>query len=170
MAKTTEIYSDILSMVDKLICSMETPTDDENINAAKQETLEVLRKLNQDIEEEYASLKKNSEWKRFMIAFYGETNAGKSTIIEALRLAMQEKTKLEAQHNFFALQRQYDISEEAFDIIREKILRLQDLSLELEKKSEELKKDLQEVKSESYAIISDLEKKVLEERQNWSII
>ena len=44
------------------------------------------------------------------------------------------------------------------------------MSLELEKKSEELKKDLQEVKSESYAIISDLEKKVLEERQNWSII
>ena len=120
---------------------METPTDDENINAAKQETLEVLKKLNQEIDEEYASLKKNSEWKRFMIAFYGETNAGKSTIIEALRLAMHEKTKLEAQHNFFALQKQYDISEEAFDVIREKILRLKDLILDLEKKTEEIKKD-----------------------------
>ena len=170
MAKTTEIYSDILSMVDKLICSMETPTDDENINAAKQETLEVLKKLNQEIDEEYASLKKNSEWKRFMIAFYGETNAGKSTIIEALRLAMHEKTKLDAQHNFFSLQKQYDISEEAFDVIREKILRIKDLILDLEKKTEEVKKDLQDVKSESCALISDLEKKVLEERQNWSII
>ena len=31
---------------------METPTDDENINAAKQESLEVLKKRNQEIDEE----------------------------------------------------------------------------------------------------------------------
>lgn len=45
----------------------------------------------QDVEK----LEKNAIWDRFIIAFFGETNAGKSTIIESLRISMQEVSKSE---------------------------------------------------------------------------
>ena len=38
-------------------------------------------------------MEQNSEWSNFTIAFYGETNAGKSTIIESLRLLLGEEGK-----------------------------------------------------------------------------
>ena len=41
------------------------------------------------------------EFKTFTIAFYGETNAGKSTIIESLRLYFNEATKQEQRVKFY---------------------------------------------------------------------
>ena len=55
------------------------------------------------VENDLKGLEENGEWDRFTIAFYGETNAGKSTVIEALRIALKEKTKLEAQEKFKSL-------------------------------------------------------------------
>jgi hypothetical protein len=40
-------------------------------------------------------LEENSEWEKFTIAFFGETNAGKSTIIESLRIIFNEKSRQE---------------------------------------------------------------------------
>ena len=53
-------------------------------------------KLNPAIQE----LKDNQEWDKFTIAFYGETGAGKSTIIESLRIKLEEPTKKQQQLNF----------------------------------------------------------------------
>ena len=41
-----------------------------------------------------------SEWDAFTIAFYGETNAGKSTIIETLRILLGDTEKLGTQKKF----------------------------------------------------------------------
>ena len=38
-------------------------------------------------------LEENSEWEKFTVAFFGETNAGKSTIIESLRILLNEKER-----------------------------------------------------------------------------
>ena len=38
-------------------------------------------------------IENNSEWDKFSIAFFGETNAGKSIIIESLRIVFQEKER-----------------------------------------------------------------------------
>ena len=42
---------------------------------------------------EIAYLEKHAEWDNFTIAFFGETNAGKSTIIESLRILFEEKKR-----------------------------------------------------------------------------
>ena len=67
-------------------------------------------------------LEQSSEWDRFVIAFYGETNAGKSTLIEALRLLWKEPGKLEEQEQFRAIQQKSGLTQEAFDNIRKAIL------------------------------------------------
>ena len=56
----------------------------------------IVYKLNSNINE----LKDNSEWDKFTIAFYGETNAGKSTLIETLRILLNEKEKLKDREKY----------------------------------------------------------------------
>ena len=165
-----KVYDNILSLIKVLLGSFTNSTDNEEIKSAQNEALHILQQLQSEIESEYASLKKNTEWNRFTIAFYGETNAGKSTIIEALRLAMKEKNKQITQQNFLAIQKQNNIREEDFDIVRDRIQNLDELISEAKKRLADVERELDTVKAERNTIISNLEIKVAEERQNWSII
>lgn len=54
---------------------------------------DTLNNMNQDFITEIERLEKSSEWDKFCIAFFGETNAGKSTIIEALRIVYDEELR-----------------------------------------------------------------------------
>ncbi|GAA7360458.1 hypothetical protein MLS9_04420 [Helicobacter pylori] len=65
-----------------------------------QEALEVFKNLESESLKELESLKNNEEWEKFTIAFYGETGAGKSTLIECLRLFFKEPGKMDQQERF----------------------------------------------------------------------
>lgn len=58
--------------------------------------VEQLEDLNKSFKDEIEGLSKNTEWEKFCIAFLGETNAGKSTLIESMRILYNEETRLEA--------------------------------------------------------------------------
>lgn len=49
-----------------------------------------LREINKEFKQEIEKLENSSEWDKFCIAFLGETNAGKSTVIETLRIIYDE--------------------------------------------------------------------------------
>ncbi|WRA41303.1 hypothetical protein KVJ61_03305 [Helicobacter pylori] len=63
-----------------------TDDRDEKLKQFNQEALEVFQQLELKSLKELESLKNNEEWENFTIAFYGETGAGKSTLIECLRM------------------------------------------------------------------------------------
>lgn len=97
----TEIYNFILTKVGELkdyILNMELL--DKEVKEQQEEIKKrldfIVYKLNSNINE----LKDNSEWDRFMIVFYGETNAGKSTLIETLRILLNEKEKLKDREKY----------------------------------------------------------------------
>ncbi|WQU28207.1 50S ribosome-binding GTPase [Helicobacter pylori] len=73
---------------------------DEKLKRFNQEALEVFQKLEFESLKELESLKNNEEWENFTIAFYGETGAGKSTLIECLRLFFKEPGKMDQQERF----------------------------------------------------------------------
>ncbi len=77
-----------------------TDDKDEKLKKFNQEALEVFQKLESESLKELESLKNNEEWENFTIAFYGETNAGKSTLIECLRLFFKERSKINQQERF----------------------------------------------------------------------
>ncbi len=52
-------------------------------------------------------MKNNEEWENFTIAFYGETGAGKSTLIECLRMFFKEQSKVVQQERFKRLYSNY---------------------------------------------------------------
>ena len=84
------LSSSILSITDKL----KIKTDDEKFEASKVEVLNLMDTFRQEkLDKAIDELKNSQEWEKFTVAFYGETNAGKSTIIESLRIYFQEEEK-----------------------------------------------------------------------------
>ncbi|MDU9794374.1 GTPase [Helicobacter pylori] len=67
----------------------------------------MFQKLEFESLKELESLKNNKEWENFTIAFYGETGAGKSTLIECLRLFFKERIKINQQEHFKRLYSTY---------------------------------------------------------------
>ncbi|WP_373453473.1 GTPase [Helicobacter pylori] len=84
-----------------------TDDKDEKLKRFNQEALELFQKLEFKSLKELESLKNNEEWENFTIAFYGETNAGKSTLIECLRLFFKEQSKVVQQERFKRLYSNY---------------------------------------------------------------
>ncbi len=112
---------DIYSGVEKSIKDLQnifknTDDKDEKLKRFNQEALEVFQKLESKSLKELESLKNNEEWENFTIAFYGETGAGKSTLIECLRLFFKEQSKVVQQERFkrlYANMKNYRGSERA---------------------------------------------------------
>ncbi|GAA6797145.1 hypothetical protein HpHCM64_10280 [Helicobacter pylori] len=103
---------DIYSGVEKSIKDLQnifknTDDKDEKLKRFNQEALELFKKLESESLKELESLKNNEEWENFTIAFYGETGAGKSTLIECLRLFFKEQSKVVQQERFKRLYSNY---------------------------------------------------------------
>ncbi len=67
----------------------------------------MFQKLEFESLKELESLKNNEEWENFTIAFYGETGAWKSTLIECLRIFFKEQSKVVQQERFKRLYSNY---------------------------------------------------------------
>lgn len=122
--KAKEIYKETIKEIDSILHALKGESG--NIELAKamkaaSECFEVHKNYSDKILNE---LDRNAEWDALTIALYGETNAGKSTIIETLRILLGEKTKKEQQLKFRELCDQFGIDENT--------------SIYLEKKNQEL--------------------------------
>lgn len=66
-------------------------------NSEGQERLDhitkTLKEMQASFDAELEFLEENAEWEKFTMAFFGETNAGKSTIIESLRILFNESSR-----------------------------------------------------------------------------
>ncbi len=102
------IYLDVKKSIKDLQKIFKNTDDkDERLKKFNQEALEVFQKLEFESLKELESLKKNEEWENFTIAFYGETGAGKSTLIECLRMFFKEPSKMDQQERFKSLYSNY---------------------------------------------------------------
>ncbi|GAA9018923.1 hypothetical protein BTM294_21120 [Helicobacter pylori] len=107
-----------------------TDDKDEKLKRFNQEALEVFQKLERESLKELESLKNNEEWENFTIAFYGETGAGKSTLIECLRMFFKEQSKVDQQERFKWLysnyQNNYQNDERKKQAVLDELTSLQD--------------------------------------------
>ncbi len=91
-----KIYSQLQFVIDELVDKLSSDSRDKTTHETTQLARDLLTKLHKQIQEELTILDKYSEWDTYTIAFYGETNAGKSTIIETLRILLGEEGKKKA--------------------------------------------------------------------------
>lgn len=99
--KPTEIYAFILTKVKELrehVLKMKL--SDKEAKEKQEKIKKGLDSIVNELEKKIKELKNNSEWDRFTIGFYGETNAGKSTLIETLRILLNEKEKLKDREKY----------------------------------------------------------------------
>ena len=90
--KSTKIYNFILTKIKELRESiLKVQLFDEEAKKKHEEIKSKLDIIVNKLEKKIKELENNSEWDRFTVAFYGETNAGKSTLIETLRIKRKRK-------------------------------------------------------------------------------
>lgn len=102
------IYSGVEKSIKELQSIFKNTDDkDEKLKQSNQEALKVFQQLEFKSLKELESLKNNEEWENFTIALYGETGAGKSTLIECLRMFLKERSKVDQQERFKRLYSNY---------------------------------------------------------------
>ncbi|MFJ0306859.1 hypothetical protein Q4303_17990 [Acinetobacter baumannii] len=129
-----EKISDLIAKIVKNEQVLDTNLVGEKLNESKQ----ILSFQQKEIERKIDELKRNSEWDYFTIAFFGETNAGKSTLIEVLRLLFAEKSKNEIQAKFKALKDKFSLDEEAYGELKNADNEISHKILENNKKLKEI--------------------------------
>lgn len=94
--KIEQHYQDVKSAIsDAMRTSFTDDVNNEEENAFVEGIKKQLQELNENFKSEIDELEQSSEWDRFCISFFGETNAGKSTIIESLRIIYNEESRLQ---------------------------------------------------------------------------
>lgn len=69
--------------------------NNEEENSFAQNLRKQLTEINETFMKEINELEQTSEWDKLCISFFGETNAGKSTLIESLRIIYNEESRLQ---------------------------------------------------------------------------
>lgn len=105
------IYQRINNELERIIGLLNSQSKDEILNQENSNAHKLLSKYQKKLQKQLAKLEENAEWKTFTIAFYGETGAGKSTLIETLRILLQEPSKCANQQAFRETQKRYALSE-----------------------------------------------------------
>ena len=105
--------------IDAILREIKPSSNDQNVSEAICNAREVFEKLARELGTDIASLQKNAKWKVFEIAFYGETNAGKSTIIEMLRIMLNEEGRRSSREQFKHLQSEFNLPQEGLTAMRD---------------------------------------------------
>ncbi|MDH4567196.1 DUF726 domain-containing protein [Pseudomonas sp. BN414] len=121
LSSPSEVYQRINDELALIIGELNNPSDDEALNQAREEALRRLTEHRAALLKRLAELEQNAEWNTFTIAFYGETGAGKSTLIETLRILLQESGKRASQQAFRKLREQYGLTEETLQRLQQSI-------------------------------------------------
>lgn len=104
-------YQHVSQEVARIISTLTQETTDETLRKTNEDAREKLEAFRKHLNENIDSLRRNAEWDTFTIAFYGETNAGKSTVIETLRILLNEESKLQQQKAFLEFQKQHQLTD-----------------------------------------------------------
>ncbi|MEC5218649.1 hypothetical protein RCH09_003623 [Actimicrobium sp. GrIS 1.19] len=116
-----DIYVRVAEQINAIVNSLESLAVGEDIADARRTALETFTRISGEISDHITTLEQNAEWDTYTIAFYGETNAGKSTLIETLRILLNEPLKVQERAEFRALQHKYDITDERVEAIHAQI-------------------------------------------------
>lgn len=88
------LYRDVAASLAATVADLQSLTVDHDEGRREiGAILDKLRSRQQAFDDELALLDGNAEWDKFTVAFFGETNAGKSTLIESLRILFEEESR-----------------------------------------------------------------------------
>jgi len=149
-----ELYRTVMSEVSNLIESLGERTDDKEVLEQQNQAKKKLAGVHKELQTSLEHLEKNAEWDVFTIAFYGETNAGKSTLIETLRILLSESSKIEERKMFNSSFQAIHRNE---DMLRQFEEELNQANISFEKDAEQINEKLENTASEISKLIAESE-------------
>ena len=183
--KPENVYQYIDNKLSLINYKLQLKSEDEELQESVESVLHVLNEFkNNRFNKELDDLKKYQEWNDLTIAFYGETNAGKSTIIEALRLYFKEETKLKSQNEFKKIkkyieekkneiikveERTKDIKSEIDYIEENKDKNKKELEINIENINTNKEKDIEILYIEYHDYEKNLQNKKIEDKEKTDI-
>ncbi|SAL19697.1 GTPase Der [Caballeronia telluris] len=105
------LHKAVLNEIDDLLRQLKPDATAPRVASTMKQVVDLVAPIHDDLAKRIEALQRHARWDTFTIAFYGETNAGKSTIIETLRILLQERTKTEARSAFRVKEAEFGISE-----------------------------------------------------------
>ena len=116
-----QIYSYVTDGVRDVIRALETQAADADDESVQSEILAALSLMQARVAGKQEQLRASADWKDFTVALYGETNAGKSTIIESLRIHLGEAEKRAQRGRYDELMASHGLDEDSIDTTRRSI-------------------------------------------------
>lgn len=150
------VYDYIDKNILEILYKLNSKFDDEKFESSKKEILELIQSFKQKkLDKAINDLKTSQEWDKFTVAFYGETNAGKSTVIEALRIFFKEESKTIQRDKFKNIIKEYNANKKVYELqveslkhyILEQEIYISNLSIDLKSKTDELDEKIKQIKS-----------------------
>lgn len=164
-----ELYRAVNVELDGIIGELTTESDDEQLNGAQREAHSLLQEHRSELQYQLDALETNAEWDTFTIAFYGETGAGKSTIIETLRVLLKEASKLKEHEAFQEFQNKHELTADTLDGLHHEAERLGHEHEDLRNKQEETSVIYEQLSSESSNKITKYLELILEQKRTASL-
>ena len=115
-----DIYKDVLKETGAVLQTLEAPSESIELSNAVEIARDSFAQLKNETDTVLQELEKNAEWDALTVALYGETNAGKSTIIETLRILLGEKTKQEQRRKFREICEKFNIDKDIVETWKQK--------------------------------------------------
>lgn len=115
------LHQAVLGEIGDLLRQLKLDATDPRVASTMRQVVDLVAPIHDDLAKRIEALQRHARWDTFTIAFYGETNAGKSTIIETLRILLHERTKAEARGVFRAKEAELGISEAALAALAQSI-------------------------------------------------
>lgn len=164
-----ELYRGVNAELDGIIGELTTESDNEQLNSAQREVHSLLQEHRSNLQGQMEALEANAEWDTFTIAFYGETGAGKSTIIETLRVLLKEDSKLKDQKAFRDFQNKYELTAGRLGALQYEAERLGGELEDLRDKFEETSANYEQLSAETSNKIVQYRELVLERKRTASL-
>ena len=167
-AQNKNVHTTILKGIRDLLTQIPQKASNQQLNAAMSKLEEMLAPARKDLDEGIQSLQAHAKWDTFTIAFYGETNAGKSTTIETLRIVLGEETKNQSRQKFREVQNRDGLSMSALTSLQIQISDSKNQLKQLPGQVEEQKALLEAEANRRSAQVEQLRARIAELKANAS--
>lgn len=168
-----KLYDQVTNMVEKSLTDVLKKASATNNNSDLENAISNSKRLLENFLEQtkkdILELRNNSEWDTFTIAFYGETNAGKSTLIETLRILLGDIEKLATQEQFKVLAKDLRIDPQSLTALEKSIQKLEFELTEIQNQANTLKQNTENEEQQKIAQLETLKSTIKQKRKDFSL-